>query len=230
MRGRVASRAVRRQRTTGRSTIRCDGGFTFAESPEVEAPEARIIWHADLDPGALSAVARRAHPDDPDGVSPDRIARWLTIARDAEGAEHAVLSDGRHHIRIDLAAGTLSDGPVVLDYRLWGVQHVRPKILPLRRFVHLCTKGRFSRTLFPADPAIGRLITALRVHDALSAGASQREIAELLFGVEQARVDWNGASDSLRSRVRRLVKEARRLAAGGYRSLLRGSHASQRDR
>jgi hypothetical protein len=219
---------VRRQRIITESTIRCDGGFTFAESPEVEAPEARIIWHADLDPGTLSAVARRTDPDDPDGVSPDRLARWLTIARDEQGAEHAVLSDGWHHIRIDLEAGTLSGGPVVLDYRLWGMRHVRAKILPLRRFVHLCTEGRFSRTLFPADPAVARLITALRVHDALSAGATQREVAEILVGVEQARFDWNGASDSLRSRVRRLVKEARRLAAGGYRSLLRGSRSIPR--
>jgi hypothetical protein len=140
-----------------------------------------------------------------------------------------VLSDGWHRIRIDLEAGTLSEGPVVLEYRLWGVRHVRSKILPLRRFVHLCTEGRFSRTLFPADPAVARLIAALRVHDALSVGASQREIAELLVGVEQARFDWNGASDSLRSRIRRLVKEARRLAAGGYRSLLRGSGSMPRD-
>jgi len=111
----------------------------------------------------------------------------------------------------------------VLDYRLWGVQHVRPKILPLRRLIHLCTEGRFSRSLFPADPAMARLITALRVHDARTAGASQREVAEMLFGEEHVRLDWNARSDSLRSRVRRLVKEARRLAAGGYRSLLQSS-------
>jgi hypothetical protein len=61
----------------------------------------------------------------------------------------------------------------------------------------------------------------LRVHDALAAGASQREIASVLFGAERVEADWLGTSESLRSRVKRLVRDARAMARGGYRSLLR---------
>ena len=60
----------------------------------------------------------------------------------------------------------------------------------------------------------------LRVHDAISQGASQREIGAALFGDEQAVRDWNDGSDSLRSRVRRLVREAGAMARGGYRQLM----------
>jgi hypothetical protein len=70
---------------------------------------------------------------------------------------------------------------------------------------------------------MARLVMVLRVDDALAEGASQREIAAVLFGTDAMSRDWNGRSDALRSRIRRLVREARATAAGGYRQLLRRS-------
>ena len=61
----------------------------------------------------------------------------------------------------------------------------------------------------------------LRVHDAIGQGASQREIGVVLFGDERVARDWVRESDALRSRVRRLVHEARAMARGGYRQLMR---------
>ena len=70
----------------------------------------------------------------------------------------------------------------------------------------------------PRNGRIARHVLALRVHDALSAGVSQREIVVALFG--QA-VEANDRADSLRSRVRRLIHDARRLGDGGWRTLMR---------
>ncbi|WP_407072274.1 DNA -binding domain-containing protein [Sphingomonas koreensis] len=95
------------------------------------------------------------------------------------------------------------------------------RLLPLRRLAGLFRTGRFLPALFPREHRVERLIDVLRVHDALSAGASQRDIATGLFGPERIPADWRAASDSLRSRVRRLVRDARHMAAGGYRGLLR---------
>lgn len=149
---------------------------------------------------------------------------WLTIAVNGDDTEHAVLSDGWRHIRIDIESGSLGAGmPVVLHYRLAGVAGAESKLLPLRRLIYLCRHRRFARGLFPRDPRVARHLMALRVHDALAAGASQREIAAILFGGNPA--DWvhDDRSDSLRSRVRRLAREARRMADGGWRALLRHS-------
>jgi hypothetical protein len=74
--------------------------------------------------------------------------------------------------------------------------------------------------LFPADRQAPRWIFALRADDARTAGASQREIAEALFGVERARYDWNGSSDYLRSQVKRLLRFGSRMRQGGWRALL----------
>jgi hypothetical protein len=205
------------------ATIRSSGGCTFAEDPDRPAPSARIIWHADLDPGALPVAAVPADPSDPDSLRVDRIASWLSSAVDEAGREHAVLSDGWHHVRLDLEEGRLTgQEAVLLHYRLCGLALAETRLLPLRRLLDLCRHRRFARSLFPRDPAIDRGVDMLRVHDALAAGASQREIGVALFGEERVREHWSGVSDSLRSRVRRLVREARSMASGGYRQLLRG--------
>ena len=197
-----------------------NGASSFAEDPRVSAPQARILWDAALDPETLRAVARPASLDDPDAIPLGALAPWLTIVTDREGCDHAVLSDGFRRIRLDIASGRLTRGPVTLLYLLEGVYSVGPKLLPLRRLIHLCVNRRFAVSLFPADPRVQRWLLALRVRDAAQAGASQREIGELLFGAARIGMEWTGPSDSLRSRVRRLAAEAHRLAKGGYRSLM----------
>lgn len=104
---------------------------------------------------------------------------------DAEGGEHAVLSDGWHHIRLDVEAGTLSAGPVILRYGLEGSMSARPKLLPLRRLVDFSLHRRFARALYPVDPRVARWLMTLQVLDGLAARASQREIGEALYGAER---------------------------------------------
>lgn len=201
-----------------------NGAFTFAERPDLAVPEARILWRAELDPGALPVEAVPAIASDPDAIDPAALARWLTRVVDPDGVEHVVLSDGWHRIRLDLLGGSLGGlTPVVLQYRLRGVASLVAKVLPLRRLLHLFRYRRFSASLFPEDRRIARWLELLRVHDAVMDGASQCEIACALFGAERVACEWSGRSDSLRSRTRRLIREARRTAAGGYRSLLGAS-------
>ena len=205
----------------GRARGRKAGGFTFAEHPAVAAPDARILWHADLDPTILRVTAQPVAGESPDHVARSMLERWLTLIPDIDGTEHIVLSDGRRRIRLDIEAGSIADGgPVLLHYRLEGIASAERRVRPLRRFLHLCQRRRFSRSLFPAEPGMDRHLLVLRVSDALRAGASQREIALVLFGADRVAQDNARGSDSLRSRVKRLIGDARRMAAGGYRALM----------
>jgi len=208
-----------------RASIRFSGGCTFAEHPDRAAPAARIIWHADFDPGTIAVSAMPADPSHPDSLRLERIAPWLSIAADEAGREHVVLSDGWHHIRLDIEEGRLTgEEAVLLHYRLRGLVSAEDRLLPLRRLLALCRNRRFARSLFPPDPRIDRGIDMLRVHDAVADGASQREIGEALFGKDRVRRHWSADSESLRSRVRRLVREARDMKRGGYRQLMQREH------
>ena len=161
---------------------------------------------------------------DPDAIDPAALAPWLTLIAGRSG-EHAVLSDGRRHIRIDIEDGTLAGGAVRLRYQLEGLVAAERKLLPLRRLIDLSRRRLFRAALYPPDRRVNRWLAALRVHDAIRAGASQREIARTLFGA--AGDEHERRADSLRSRVRRLVREAGALARGGYRHLmLRQSEAT----
>lgn len=186
------------------------------------APDARLLWLAELDPTTLSVTASPSDASDPDHVDLAMLAPWLTLVTDLAGQEHAVLSDGRHHLRIDVAGGSLgAGGPVVLHYHIRGVATAEPKLLTLRRLIDLCRHRRFASHLFPADPRIDRWLIALRVGDALRAGASHRDIAIELYGAQRVGRGWQGSAESLRLRVRRLARDARNMAAGGYRTLMR---------
>lgn len=217
MSGRAARRADRR----GSIPIRCSGGCTFAEAPTVPFPEARIVWRAEFDPETLTVDVVDIGPSNADRIDPDLLRRYLFMVRRTDGREHVVLSDGLHRIRLDVAHGSLAHGgPVTLRYSLFGIESAESKIRPLVRLLDLCRRGRFASALFPRDPKIERWITLLRVHDALAEGASRREITVALFGRDRVSGAQDSGSDSLRSRVRRLVRDARAMAQGGYRTLL----------
>lgn len=150
-----------------------------------------------------------------------RIVPFLTIVQDGPAAQHAVLSDGRQHIRLDVLTGQLTGADVVeLHVRFAGLKRARAGVRPLQRLLALARHGRFAASLRPRDPVVARGIAALQVFDGIAQGASHRELAEILFGIERIVQDEAAGSDSLRSRVRRLAREARAFAAGGYLTLL----------
>jgi hypothetical protein len=187
----------------------------------VAGPGAKLIWSADLDPGTIEVEALPSRYGAADAIDPAQFARWLSIAGGADSREYSVISDGYRRIRLDVVGGSLRKGPVVLRYHLEGISALRPRVLPLRRLLAICTHRRFIASLFPPDPKMARLTDMLRVHDGLAEGASLAELCEALYGEARGQGCPAQGSDSLRSRVRRLAREARAMAAGGYRQLMK---------
>jgi hypothetical protein len=151
-----------------------------------------------------------------DMTSLDRLATIITGAT----GEHLLLCDGFRSIRLDIERGSLIAGPVRLCHRLCGLDSAERPLLTLRRLIALWRGGRFAASLHPRDVRARRHILALRAHDALASGAGQREIAATLLDPDAAAALWRVAAPSLRSQAQRLIRLARSMAAGGYRSLL----------
>jgi hypothetical protein len=196
-------------------------GLHRFELPERAAPDARPIWRADVHPLVLQTVAAPCPPG-PDAFDLAALGPVATLMPGQGAAEHLLLSDGLRALRIDLVSGSIADGPVRLLYHLHGIQSVEQPLLTLRRLLALCRTGRFASALNPREARAARWILMLRAHDALSCGASQREIAATLFG-ESARTErWRVEAPSLRLQAQRLVRRARIMGRGGYLQLLRG--------
>jgi hypothetical protein len=194
------------------------GGCSFAEDPSRSALDAAILFDARTD---ASVLACEVAEGDPDGLDLGRVGCFSALLKGEDPLEHVLLSDGLRSLQLDVAGGTMLAGPVRLRFRLEGLRAIEPSLLTLRRLAALDRLGRMPQKLFPAERRALRWILALRALDARRHGASQREVAEALFGPERARTDWNAGSDYLRSQVRRLLRFGVRMSRGGWRELLR---------
>lgn len=197
------------------------GVCTFAEAPIRPVTHACIFWRSDWDASVLAAETLPVRRGDGDTFDLHRFDSLATILRCPDGHEHLLLSDGVHHLQMEMTAGSLLDGPVRLRYELSGFKQIETKTLTLRRLMLLCRLGRFPRGLYAPERRARRWAMALQAYDAVQVGASHREIAVALFGEKTVREDWCGRSEYLRLRVQRLIHTADKLVNGGYRDILR---------
>ncbi len=205
-------------------------GLHAFEVPDAAVPHARPVWRAHVHPWVLSADARRLdlHGDRKDRATGNgtdvfdltRLAVGAHVVRSGP-AERLLLTDGLRTIRLDILSGTVTGGPVRLHYRLAGLEGALAPLLTLRRLIDLCSGGGFAASLHRPEARARRWIALLRAHDALAAGAAQREIASTLLARSALEPGWRICSPSLRLQAQRLVRGARAMAAGGWWVLLR---------
>lgn len=197
-----------------------DWGLEVFEDPDRSAPVARAMWSRHVHPAVLLAMAAAGGRAE-DELDLEALGDLATVLRSDRGVEHVLLSDGFRTIRLDIVAGSLAAGPARLRYLLAGLTSVERPLLTLQRLLLLCRTGRFARSLHCSEPRARRWLLMLRAHDALAAGADQRAIAAVLLNRSASAPRWRSEAPSLRLQVQRLVRGARRMAAGGYRELLR---------
>jgi hypothetical protein len=195
-------------------------GLHAFEPADLPAPLARPLWTKKFAPSVLSVAAIAASAAG-DIFELERFGCLATLRRTCGHGEHLLLSDGFRSIRLDVATGTLVDGPVQLRYLLSGFESAHRPLLTLRRFIALVRAGGFARSLHPPEPRARRWVMMLRAYDALANGADQRSIAEVLLRASAAVPRWRSKAPSLRSQVQRLVRSARQMAEGGYAGLLK---------
>lgn len=171
--------------------------------------------------------AGRAEPGDPDALDLAKLLPLATVARSDTGREYIALSDGWRRLRLDIVEGSVARLDWVrFDYHLSGFRDLEPRLRTLSRLADLRRRGRLAPRLFPIPSGLARRLEALRVADALRAGASYQDMAVALFGEARVKADWRTRSDYLLSRVRRRALEARKMLAGGYRTLFGAQRAA----
>lgn len=117
---------------------------------------------------------------------------------------------------------SVTDAPVNLTFLIHGLPGIAaaPRLLRLARSLLDPTLDPKSENGGPA-PWHRKLNEALVALDGYQAGASQREIAAVLFGRSSAEAAWRNGDFSFKQRVHRAVAKGRALSAGGYVALLR---------
>ena len=178
---------------------------------------ALICWTAKLDPNIISVSAIPSLSAG--AVNFQRYRGRLFGVRADDGIEHVVLSDGKCRIALDVCEGTLFDGLVSLGTELINSDESKRQLIQLPRLLAALADPFGKIPACHTTAANRKIVAALRVADGLAAGASHRELAIALFGIERVAADWLGISDALRSQVRRLVKSAQYFSGGGWRDI-----------
>jgi len=174
-----------------------------------------LFWTAECDPFVLTAEPREAAGGF--GIDVLKLPLRTSVLQRRERAHIVFTSEGRR-VAIDLSGHAADLGMTGLRFNV-DLGTIGPQSQALRRCKALFEKRR-AAALWPPVRGAGRFAAMLTVLDGRAAGASLREAAELVFGCATVRAAWNGRSDFLKSRLRRLAQDAQRMTAGGYRRLL----------
>lgn len=178
-------------------------GLRLLEDPALDARDAHPAWL----PGSDAVVQLYPVADPPLDAAVFafwRIPGHKQLLHDGRGLALIARSPGRC-ARFALAPG-LEDGMAVAYAHRGGAAAPAP----MRSATLAAARPR------PTPAALLELHT-LQALDATLAGASLREVAEGLFGVDAA-ADWY-SDGGLRSKVRRLARRGDALMRGGYRRL-----------
>lgn len=153
-----------------------------------------------------------------DGFNIDRFSSTASVIVTPSGREHFTFNNGHSCLGFDILAGSVLAGPVTFKIVATDLSIANRQFDTLQRLLALhgdptanVTTRRFARNK--------RIVAALRISDALNAGASYRQIASALFSEKRVKNEWTGASDSMRLQVRRLAALARSMSRGGWSRL-----------
>jgi hypothetical protein len=193
------------------------GLYAFAD-PSVPARRAPTFWHLD----ALQRVVRlRAEPSKHSqagllALSDFRVDRVAAIGVD--NVPLVLMKGPGSHVPVEisgLAALSLRFTPVFEIDGLLDLSAQTELLKRLHRFADQAANG--GRPAFGIDERLHHALIAL---DESLAGKTYRQIAITIYGEKRVAEEWQGPSQFLKDRTRRLVVKGTELMKGGYRDLL----------
>ncbi len=194
------------------------GLITFVD-PALPAPEASLCWLTSSTAPILEALCCRAPRSAFDlAIADVRSVKSVILGPGRE--EHVLLGDSERTFALHLQGSRASLGPVCTTFLLRGIPDPMKLAADFVR-VDALLRVRQSRTHQSRHRLLLR--DALVALDGRRAGASHRDVAKVIFGIERVREAWSGGGGWLKERMRRALAAGEALRDGGYRKALEGS-------
>ncbi len=192
------------------------GGCDFPVDPLLDLPEVPVFWSPAEDTSVVVLTTAPEILDSPHEFSPNIVCS----AERADGFSACALHDlGKgQRAQIALPNGIPSGEPLVavIPLGIDGFDRLEA--------VHRLLAALHDRSV-PPDTRLtrqqrARLRRMLRAFDGSRDGATQQEIAQIIFNLHRlSRDEWQASS--ARHAVMSLLRGAQAMIAGGYRKLLR---------
>lgn len=144
-----------------------------------------------------------------------------------DGSRHFLYRYSSHFLQLCICRSWPSTSAQILIEAVVSPHVLRRHLRALEVFNHLWHRGAVPGRLLSAAANFDRLRFVLRALDGSLAGASHREIAAGLIGVDRVRDSWRNDNDNLKNRIRRAVQRGRMLMTKDYRRFLAESRSSR---
>ncbi|WP_398494336.1 DUF2285 domain-containing protein [Variovorax sp.] len=170
----------------------------------------------------IAAAALWVRPA-PDGAAAEhpRLDLWRIPGRKQlvlQGGEFALTAHAHRHVLRALLVASLCDG-APFDCAVPWRSGLRARLDDIDVQARMLRGERSSASSARGPTRAGLLhLRALQAYDAALSRASQRDIAQVLFGDAAIAERWHADSE-LRAQVRHLLRRARALVDGGYLAL-----------
>ena len=195
-------------------------GLHAFPDPKLCASQAPVFWHANV----LKRVVRlnAVKPNEGEDVARRTLAEFKADRRAVIGVDGMplVLMKGRGvHVAVDIRGLPVLTAPFDPVFELRDLDDVSAQtelLKRLQRFTEPAAKAA-QRPPFASDERLHHALIAL---DESLKGKSYRQIAITIFGEKRVAEEWQGPSQFLKDRTRRLVTKGTELMKGGYRDLL----------
>jgi len=197
-------------------------GLQFLPDPRLSAYETPIFWLPHIMTSNLDAAGElglRFAQSDEQLSLPGLPGKKSILISPGRRTKLAIAARGyAAQIAINAPSAPLPLG-IYLTLKVGAGARMLQKVECFDQFARFC-----SGLHFDAKPRRGyapiKLRQALTALDGWLSGASQREIAGVIFGAKLVSEDWNDGVHSYKSRTRRLIKKGRSLMEKDYLKLL----------
>jgi hypothetical protein len=191
----------------------------FFDSMDKCALDAPVLWRPEVYPAVLPVQVCDGSGRT-DSLALPFAGCNSVILVEADGREHLLLQQGYRAIQLACTGLSLRSGSIAFAHQLEGFRDLRAKLTTLSRLEALHRLGVFPSSLFPSEPRARRLAQVLQALHGWLAGASQREIAEVLFGRARVASEWRHPGAYLADQTRRAIARGKSLMQGGYKQFL----------
>ncbi|NGM49382.1 DUF2285 domain-containing protein [Caulobacter sp. 602-2] len=208
---------ARRATAADGSVGRAPPDLCFAGAGPASSPVPAAMWRFETDPSMPVFLHAPARGGETDAIDIRRLPLATVVVSNAAGTHQVMVADGVRRLRFAVIGGDVLGGAIRLLYPLPAKGKGGAGLDGVRRLLALRDTGRLPAAAAGVRGRPLRWLAALRAFDARQRGASQREIACLLFGAARVSEDWTSQSAYMRMRIQRLVRSSQHLVAGGYR-------------
>lgn len=191
-------------------------GLLFFIDPDRNSDSVHPFWSPSHNPCVLKCrLSPRDKRDKSSGAVFSNLSCEHAIVHTHDGEQHLLLSYEKWSLQLAFDPDVDLHGNVYFEIGASGPGILKQQIAAISCLDRLLKGGRFPPSYCAMPAQFHMTPELLYALDLARCGLSQKEIARRIFGGDAVLTGWDGVSDHVRAKTRRLITKARRLIKHG---------------